>query len=78
MLGAGGSARAAVWALLDAGAREVRVWNRTPERARELCAELGGDAGRRAPIPPTCSSTAPPVGLDPAQDGVQAAAPRCR
>ena len=42
VLGAGGSARAAVWALLDAGAREVRVWNRTPERAQQLCAELGG------------------------------------
>jgi shikimate dehydrogenase len=42
VLGAGGSARAAVWALLDAGASEVRVWNRTPERARKLCAELGG------------------------------------
>jgi shikimate dehydrogenase len=42
VLGAGGSARAAVWALLDAGAASVRVWNRTPERARELCEELGG------------------------------------
>jgi shikimate dehydrogenase len=42
VLGAGGSARAVVWALLDAGAAEVRVWNRTPERAQELCAELGG------------------------------------
>ncbi len=42
VLGAGGSARAAVWALLDAGAAEVRVWNRTPARARMLCAELGG------------------------------------
>jgi shikimate dehydrogenase len=42
VLGAGGSARAAVWGLIDAGAREVRVWNRTPERARVLCAELGG------------------------------------
>ncbi len=41
VLGAGGSARAAVWALLDAGAEEVRVWNRTPERARRLSAELG-------------------------------------
>jgi shikimate dehydrogenase len=44
VLGAGGSARAAVWALLDAGAADVRVWNRTPERARTLCAELGGTA----------------------------------
>jgi len=42
VLGAGGSARAAVWALLDARARDVRVWNRTPERAERLCAELGG------------------------------------
>ena len=33
-----------MWALLDAGASEVRVWNRTPERARRLCAELGGVA----------------------------------
>ena len=41
VLGAGGSARAAVWALLDAGAGEVRVWNRTPERARALVRELG-------------------------------------
>jgi shikimate dehydrogenase len=48
VLGAGGSARAAVWALLDAGADDVRVWNRTPERAVALCAELGGTAVDRA------------------------------
>jgi shikimate dehydrogenase len=42
VLGAGGSARAAVWALIDAGAAEVRVWNRHPERARELSEQLGG------------------------------------
>ena len=41
VLGAGGSARAAVWALLDAGAGEVSVWNRTPGRATELCEQLG-------------------------------------
>jgi shikimate dehydrogenase len=44
VLGAGGSARAAVWALLNAGAAEVRVWNRTAERARQLCDELGATA----------------------------------
>ncbi len=44
VLGAGGSARAAVWALLDAGAAEVRVWNRTPERAHRLSAELDARA----------------------------------
>ncbi|MFN8133133.1 MAG: shikimate dehydrogenase [Solirubrobacteraceae bacterium] len=42
VLGAGGSARAAVWALASAGARDVAVWNRTPERAARLCADLGG------------------------------------
>lgn len=44
VLGAGGSARAAVWALLDAGAAEVFVCNRTPERAASLAAELGARA----------------------------------
>jgi shikimate dehydrogenase len=48
VLGAGGSARAAVWALLDAGAGEVRVWNRTAERARALCAQIGGHPVDRA------------------------------
>jgi shikimate dehydrogenase len=43
VLGAGGSARAAVWALLEAGAA-VSVWNRTPERAEALAADLGAEA----------------------------------
>jgi len=41
VLGAGGAARAVVWALCREEAR-VEVWNRTPERAERLCAELGG------------------------------------
>jgi shikimate dehydrogenase len=44
VLGAGGSARAAVWALRDAGAASVRLWNRTPERAAQLAGELGATA----------------------------------
>jgi shikimate dehydrogenase len=47
VLGAGGSARAVVWALLSAGAREVSVWNRTPERAQALARELGARAVMR-------------------------------
>lgn len=43
VLGAGGAARAVLWALLWEGAR-VEVWNRTPERAETICAELGGKA----------------------------------
>lgn len=41
VLGAGGAARAAVWALLDAGAAEVRIVNRTLARAEALAADLG-------------------------------------
>ncbi len=44
VLGAGGSARAAVWGLRTTGARELMVWNRTAERAQELAQELGGRA----------------------------------
>jgi shikimate dehydrogenase len=39
VMGAGGSARAVVWALREAGA-SVSVWNRTASRARELAAQL--------------------------------------
>jgi shikimate dehydrogenase len=63
VLGAGGSARAAVWALLDAGAAEVRVWNRTPERARALAQELGArpvDHAEPADLLVNCTS----IGLD--------------
>jgi shikimate dehydrogenase len=46
VLGAGGAGRAAAWALREAGA-EVAVWNRTPERARTLAAELEVDHADR-------------------------------
>src|SRR5277367_2580344 len=39
VLGAGGSARAAVWALLSAGASDVAVLNRTAARAQALAAD---------------------------------------
>jgi shikimate dehydrogenase len=39
VLGAGGSARAAIWALTQAGA-DVSVWNRTAERAEGLGARV--------------------------------------
>lgn len=41
VLGAGGAARAVVWALVREGAG-VDVWNRTSLRAEHLCRELGG------------------------------------
>jgi shikimate dehydrogenase len=63
VLGAGGSARAAVWALREAGAREVSVWNRTPARAAKLARELGARAvsePARADLLINCTS----VGLE--------------
>jgi len=45
VLGAGGSARAVLWALLDRGA-DVAIWNRTPARAEVLVRELGGKVAK--------------------------------
>ena len=59
VLGAGGAGRAAVWALVSAGAADVAVWNRTPERARALAAELGAravEAPKPAEIVVNCTS----------------------
>jgi len=41
VFGAGGAARAVVWALLDAGAGSVFVANRSTDRARDLAESLG-------------------------------------
>jgi len=45
VLGAGGSARAVVWALATNGA-EVAVWNRTPARGEGLAREFGARLAR--------------------------------
>ncbi len=69
VLGAGGSARAVVWALVSEGA-DVSVWNRTPERAERLTSELGGTAlGSRAPeagyeLIVNCTTVGMPGGAD--------------
>lgn len=47
VLGAGGAARAVVWAAREAGAERVMVWNRTAERARLLAADFGAEAVER-------------------------------
>jgi shikimate dehydrogenase len=47
VLGAGGSARAVVWALREAGASEVIVHNRTHQRAEALARELDVRASTR-------------------------------
>jgi shikimate dehydrogenase len=59
VLGAGGAARAAVYALRRAGAADVMVWNRTRDRAERLVADLGGrvvDAPEPAALLVNCTS----------------------
>ncbi len=64
VIGAGGAARAVVAALIDDGAAEIRLVNRTPARAASLAKELGGKvagvavggARRRARKARRCSS----------------------
>ncbi len=41
VLGAGGAARAVVLSLADRGAKEIRLLNRTPDKAQALAAEFG-------------------------------------
>ncbi len=76
VLGAGGAARAAVWALLGAGA-EVDVRNRSGERAAALTAAIGGrqvDADGPLDLAPyDLLVNATSVGL--AKPGAAAAAP---
>jgi shikimate dehydrogenase len=59
VLGAGGAGRAAAWALAGAGAADVAIWNRTPERARNLAEAVGGravEAPEAADIVINCTS----------------------
>jgi len=41
ILGAGGSARAVVYGFLEAGMGDIRVFNRSPERAKQLARHFG-------------------------------------
>jgi shikimate dehydrogenase len=68
VLGAGGSARAAVWALVEAGAGEVLVCNRTQARAEQLAHELGA-AAVAAPRPADLLVNCTSVGLRPDAEG---------
>ncbi|MHB8492659.1 MAG: shikimate dehydrogenase family protein [Solirubrobacteraceae bacterium] len=63
ILGAGGSARAALWALTRAGVARVSVWSRRPDRARALAGELGAHAVPR-PVGADMLINCTPVGLE--------------
>jgi shikimate dehydrogenase len=72
VLGAGGSARAAVWALREYGAGEVAIWSRRAPTAEALARELGARAVARpgaADVLVNCT----PVGMD-ASGGVERSA----
>merc|ERR1711968_362467 len=44
ILGAGGTASAALFALIDLGVTDIYVYNRTKSKALSLCRRLGGTA----------------------------------
>ena len=50
LLGAGGAARGALLGLLDEGASEVLLFNRTGERARAVARRIGGQRARVVPL----------------------------
>jgi shikimate dehydrogenase len=50
LLGAGGAARAALLGLLDEGAGEVLLHNRSEERARAVARRIGGQRARVVPV----------------------------
>ena len=58
VLGAGGSARAAAWALAGAGA-SVSVWNRSAERAEALVGDLASTDGSLAAVDAERARTEP-------------------
>ena len=61
VLGAGGSARAILYALRQAGAESIHLWNRSHARAEALAAEFGATAGAApAEVIVNCTS----VGLE--------------
>jgi shikimate dehydrogenase len=70
VLGSGGAARAAVWALVQAGA-QVELWNRTPARAQALAEELGARYSAE-PEGAEIVVNATSVGLDPNIDPFKA------
>jgi shikimate dehydrogenase len=45
VLGAGGTARAVLYALKQAGAKQIHLWNRSPARGQALAEEFGATLG---------------------------------
>ena len=50
LLGGGGAARASLLGLVDEGADEIVIFNRTPERARSMSRRIGGERTRVIPV----------------------------
>ena len=77
VVGAGGAARAVVWALLDAGVEKVLVANRTPERATDLAEHLS-NYGMVEPTPLESRALAQALGSAAIAVNATAARPRIR
>ena len=50
LLGGGGAARASLLGLIDEGADEIVIFNRTPEGARSMSRRIGGERTRVIPV----------------------------
>lgn len=50
LLGGGGAARASLLGLIDEGADEIVIFNRTPERALSMSRRIGGERTRVIPV----------------------------
>ena len=50
LLGGGGAARASLLGLIEEGADEIVIFNRTPERARSMSRRIGGERTRVIPV----------------------------
>jgi len=53
LLGAGGAGRGIAYALAEARAGSIAIWNRTPERAARLAADVGRAGGAVRAVPGT-------------------------
>ena len=81
MLGAGGTASAVAYALVKNGAKDVLIHNRSPQRAEELVARIGGcRIGRQTELANDVEQAqilinTTPVGFDPSGAGSKTESP---